>query len=75
MSEYKTEEEAIAGEIAKNTYHNFDGMNCNDFLDEDAEECAGWDGMGSRCDCGNRRVYWETYKDNKGNFHAFGVAY
>jgi hypothetical protein len=74
MTEYKTAEAAIDAEIAKNTYHDFEGMNCNDWLD-DAKECDGWDGVDNRCECGNRRVSWETYKDNKGNFHAFGVAY
>lgn len=28
----------------------FDGMNC--------DECSGWDGVDSRCMCGNRRVCW-----------------
>lgn len=29
--------------------------------DNDCEDdCKGWDGVESRCDCGNRRVYW-TY--------------
>lgn len=24
----------------------------------DPEECSGWDGISTRCSCGNRRVYW-----------------
>lgn len=28
----------------------FNGQNC--------EECDGWDGIGRRCECGNRRVEW-----------------
>lgn len=28
----------------------FNGQNCDD--------CAGWDGVSRRCDCGNRRVDW-----------------
>jgi len=32
----------------------FDGMNCDDVSDG----CSGWDGISSRCSCGNRRVYW-----------------
>lgn len=31
----------------------FDGQNCFDYGD-----CAGWDGVSRRCDCGNRRVLW-----------------
>lgn len=27
--------------------------------DDYCEECAGWDGVSRRCECGNRRVYWE----------------
>lgn len=33
----------------------FNGMNCYDL---DDNECKGWDGLSTRCDCGNRRVYW-----------------
>jgi hypothetical protein len=25
----------------------------------DCQECGSWDGLDRRCDCGNRRVYWE----------------
>lgn len=28
----------------------FSGQNCDD--------CAGWDGLSRRCNCGNRRVSW-----------------
>jgi len=34
------------------TYYEFDG---NDWC----EECEGWDGVSRRCECGNRRVYWD----------------
>lgn len=27
--------------------------------DWDCEGCFGWDGESRRCDCGNRRVYWQ----------------
>lgn len=27
------------------------------------EECGTWDGCEGRCECGNRRVYWESYGD------------
>jgi len=37
----------------------FDGMNCHDF----DNGCDGWDGESRRCNCGNRRVYWEISDD------------
>lgn len=74
---YETAEEAIAGAIEAigDGLIEFEGMNCNDYLDSDAVECDGWDGVDRRCDCGNRRVSWETYKCEKTGYHAFGVAY
>jgi hypothetical protein len=47
-------------------YREFDGQNCNDYLEDDQEPCQGWDGIERRCQCGNRRVNWvlsddETY--------------
>lgn len=41
--------------------------------DDDCEGCDGWDGESRRCECGNRRVYWET----SGDFEDFeaGRAY
>lgn len=73
---FNTAEEAIAAAITAigDDYTEFEGMNCNDYGDE-LDECAGWDGTSRRCDCGNRRVSWETYKDEKTGYHAFGVAY
>lgn len=38
----------------------FDGMNCNDYLELGQDECRGWDGVSRRCDCGNHRVGWEN---------------
>jgi len=36
------------------TWLPFDGDgSCRDW-------CLGWDGASSRCDCGNRRLHWET---------------
>ena len=61
--QYKTQEEAEAAAIAyvnENGPIDFDGMNCNEYLDDDQIECGGWDGESRRCDCGNRRVYWQT---------------
>ena len=74
---FNTPEEAIAAAITAigDGFTEFEGQNCNDWLDDDEPECEGWDGTSRRCDCGNRRVSWETYKDEKTGYHAFGVAY
>lgn len=48
------------------TLIEFNGQNCDD--------CAGWDGESRRCDCGNRRVSWES----GGTFlepYVYGEAY
>jgi len=61
--QYTTEEEAERAAIEyvnQNGPIEFDGMNCNDYLDDDQPECGGWDGEDRRCNCGNRRVYWQT---------------
>lgn len=73
-----TAEEAIEAAIKRlgeNGYAEFIGMNCNDYLGDDEVECEGWNGVDRRCDCGNRRVYWETYKDEKTGYRAVAVAY
>ena len=72
---YKTKEEAISAAEASGWVDEFDGQNCNDWLDDDKPECLGWDGLSRRCDCGNRRVSWVAYKDGDGNFTAVAVAY
>jgi hypothetical protein len=43
--------QAAPGPVAK-VWHDFDGKNCE-------RPCRGWDGTSGRCDCGNRRVYWD----------------
>lgn len=30
-----------------------------------SDECRGWDGKSYRCDCGNRRVYWDEIEGHK----------
>jgi hypothetical protein len=74
---YKTRQEAIDAAVAnaEDDYIEFDGMNCNDYLDDGDEECGGWDGESRRCDCGNRRVYWETQQQHDGTWMAWAVAY
>jgi hypothetical protein len=74
MSEgYNTAEEAIQAGIDAGGVEEFDGQNCMDY-DEDVV-CGGWDGVDRRCDCGNRRVSWETGQYDNGKFYAYGVAY
>jgi hypothetical protein len=70
MTTYNTEDEAIKAAKANaelEGFVDFDGKNCDD--------CVGWDGESRRCDCGNRRVYWETSKNSDGKFYAYAVAY
>ena len=75
---YKTEAEAEAAArqyAAENGPILFEGMNCNDYKDEDEVECDGWDGDDRRCNCGNRRVSWIFEKDSNGLFYALACAY
>jgi hypothetical protein len=75
--QYDTEEEAEAAAIAYvnlNGPIEFDGMNCNDYLDDDQPECSGWYGEDRRCECGNRRVYWRTDMIN-GKYTVVATAY
>lgn len=74
MSEgYNTAEEAIKAGIEAGGVEEFEGMNCGDY--DDDVVCGGWDGVDRRCDCGNRRVSWETGQYNNGKFYAYGVAW
>ena len=73
--EYDTAEEAIAAAIEAGGVDDFADMNCNDYLEEDDQPCTGWDGVSRRCDCGNRRVGWETGQFDNGKFYAYAVAY
>lgn len=41
-------------------WHSFVGQNCS----ENEQSCQGWDGYSKRCECGNRRVYWEPEHDH-----------
>lgn len=77
-STYKTEEEALAaGEkyARENGPIEFDGMNCNDYLEDGQAECGGWDGGEHRCECGNRRVSWEIGKNSDGSFYVTACAH
>jgi hypothetical protein len=76
---FKTAAEAVAAaktEVEDSfDYVEFDGMNCNDYLDKGEDECPGWDGVSYRCFCGNRRVSWETYGSAETGFTAFACAH
>lgn len=78
-SDYDTPEQAEAAAKAyaeaNGGVDTFDGMNCNDYLDDDQPECTGWDGVDRRCDCGNRRVSWDIEKTSDGKFYAVARAY
>lgn len=73
---FKTEAEALqaAKDAADGTYIDFDGQNCNDYLEDDQAPCSGWDGKDTRCDCGNRRVGWATDGDEETGFYAWATA-
>jgi hypothetical protein len=61
------EEEKRLAEVGG--WHEFQGQNCEG-------DCAGWDGHSNRCQCGNRRVYWEADIDfTFENPHLCAVAY
>ncbi len=76
---FKTPEDAIAAAELKATetggVDEFEGMNCNDYLSNDQQECLGWDGFSRRCLCGNRRVAWDAYGDEKSGYVATAVAW
>lgn len=76
---YKTEAEALAAAEKYATENGgvdtFDGMNCNDYKEDHEPECTGWDGFDRRCDCGNRRVFWDIEKNLDGTFAAWARAY
>lgn len=77
-STYKTKEDALAaGEKYAREYGpiEFDGMNCNDYLEDGQAECDGWDGEDRRCNCGNRRVSWDVNKNSDGSFWVRASAY
>jgi hypothetical protein len=71
----RAEDAAKAYAEANGGVDTFDGMNCNDYLEEGQVECSGWDGFDRRCDCGNRRVSWDIEKTSDGKFYAVARAY
>lgn len=72
---YETREEAVEAFFAENDGQvvEFEGQNCDE-LDDNV--CDGWFVSqlpgNRRCECGNRRVYVDTYGDEKIGY--FGVA-
>lgn len=54
-------DELIAAELANAPDGGFEF--CNDGCESvDGKECT-WDGIDSRCKCGNRRMYWASIED------------
>lgn len=47
--------EEYRARIFDEEFVSFDGQNCDD--------CQGWDGESSRCECGNRRISLEVITD------------
>ena len=75
---HKTEEDAMLAakqHVEDHIWIEFDGMNCNDYLEDGQVACEGWDGEDHRCMCGNRRVSWEIEKNSDGTFDAVARAY
>jgi len=68
---YNTADEAAAAAekyAAENGPIEFDG-------DSECVDCAGWDGVSRRCDCGNRRVSWDIESNPDGTFYVVARAY
>lgn len=55
-------DEAIAAHAKAGGFVSFSG-------EDDCEGCSGWDMKSNRCECGNRRVYWES----DGDFESMSV--
>lgn len=77
MKFYKTEDEAAANGLKDHGCQpTFEGHNCHDVGIPECDACMGWDGESRRCDCGNRRVYWEGRCDDaEQGFYAVATAY
>ena len=65
MSLYSHPSEAImeAESARMKAAGEFVGIPGNSNCDDD---CRGWDGNDRRCDCGNRRVFWEWEDTDEG---------
>lgn len=60
-------EEAIAAQKKDGGFVSFGG-------DDNCEGCSGWDMSSHRCECGNRRVSWESDGDFE-SMHVYAQAY
>jgi hypothetical protein len=69
---------AAATEIAIEEAIKRENLDSNNFMqfsgDDKCSDCSGWDGKSQRCDCGNRRVSWETDGDFE-NIIIYAAAY
>lgn len=74
---YKTEQEAREAFLleAGDDFIEFEGHNCNDWLDDDQDGCAGWQVGERRCECGNRRVDIAVGGDAETGFYVYAYAY
>ena len=75
---FKTRQEAIEAFEKQHgdDFIKFEGMNCNDYRDEDdGYYCAGYLIGSCRCNCGNRRVDIGVDGDDKTGYTAYAYAY
>ena len=65
-------QKAYASSIAAFDDYDFEGWNCNEYEDV----CSGWDGVSTRCNCGNRRVEWIAEEtEEPGVYEVYAAAY
>lgn len=62
------EEDRRRGELIE----NFNGKNCNDI---ENNNCPGWIVGEHRCECGNRRMWWNGNKNPDGTWNIWPEAY
>lgn len=70
-----TIQQALDKALADGWQDEFEGMNCNDYLEDDQPYCGGWDGKSRRCECGNRRVYWHCEQQDDKEWWCWAEAY
>ena len=76
QTQFKTQLEAIENfkEVNGDDFIEFEGHNCNDYLEDDYVECEGWQVGETRCDCGNRRVSLMTEGDSFTGYTVYAAA-
>ncbi len=62
-------EKALAEELSHGYMYDTGTCNMGDY------DCDGWDGKSHRCDCGNRRMYWDHYLTEGDKFVFIATPY